>query len=143
MNPAMLLLSNIDINKVIKYAIIIIAIIIGLRYFKKYLKRRKNKQILSNLEQDINVRKISYPLSYYPLWANELFEAMDGAGTNEDVIYKIFGKLKTKDDVLQLITAFGVKDDETLTQWLVDDLGEDDRATLNRLLSDKNIDYQF
>ena len=122
---------------------IIVLIIIAFRYVKKYLKKRKNQQIINELDKDINVRELTYPLSYYPLWANELYEAMDGAGTNEDVIFKIFGKLQTKHDVLQLITAFGVKEDETLTQWLVDDLSDDDRATLNRLLSDKNINYQF
>jgi len=51
--------------------------------------------------------------------------------------------MKNKDDVLQLITSFGVKDGETLSQWIIGDLGDDEKATLNRLLSDKSINYQF
>ncbi len=144
MNPKLLALaSNLDVNKIIKYVIILIVVLIAIRYIKKYVKKHKNEQVVANLEQDIKVNKLSYPLSYYPLWADELFKAMDGMGTNEDVVFKIFGKLKTKDDVLQLITAFGVKKEETLTQWLVDDLSDDDRNALNRLMSDKNINYQF
>ena len=115
----------------------------GYHYLKKYIKNRKNKAVLNELDKDINVSKLSYQLSYYGIWANDLFTAMEGVGTDEDAIYDIFKKMQTKDDVLQLITAFGVEDEETLTQWIASELSTDERDTLNRLLSGKNINYQF
>lgn len=144
MNPALMAVaSNIDINKIIKIIVIIIAIVFGIRYIRKFIKKRKNQAALNELDKDINVSKLTYQLSYYGIWAKDLFNAMDGMGTNEQVIYDVFKKMQTKDDVLQLITAFGVEDEETLTQWIVSELGDSERATLNRLLSDKNINYQF
>jgi len=144
MNPALMAVaSNIDINKIIKIIVIIIAIVFGVRYIRKFIKKRKNQAILNELDKDINVSKLTYQLSYYGIWAKDLFNAMDGMGTNEQVIYDVFKKMQTKDDVLQLITAFGVEDEETLTQWIVSELGDSERATLNRLLTDKNINYQF
>ena len=144
MNPLLLATaSGIDIAKIIKIIVVIIAVIVGYRYLKKYLKKRKNQAVLSELDKDINVSKLSYQLSYYGIWAKDLFNAMDGVGTNEQVIYDVMKKMQSKDDVLQIITAFGVEDEETLTQWIVSELSTDERATLNRLLSDKNINYQF
>ena len=144
MNPALLkAASQIDINKIIKIIVIIIAVVVGYRYLKKYLKARKNRNVLNQLDKDINVNYLSYPLSYFGLWATDIYNAMEGIGTNEQVIYTVFGKLRTKDDVLQLITAFGVKDEQTLNQWIADDLSDGERETLNRLLTDKNINYQF
>lgn len=144
MNPALIAAtSGINISKIIKIIVIIIAVIVGYHYLKKYIKNRKNKAVLNELDKDINVSKLSYQLSYYGIWANDLFTAMEGVGTDEDAIYDIFKKMQTKDDVLQLITAFGVEDEETLTQWIASELSTDERDTLNRLLSDKNINYQF
>lgn len=144
MNPALMATaSSIDINKIIKILVIAIAVIVGYQYAKKYLKKRKNQAILNQLDKDINVSKLSYQLSYYGIWAKDLFNAMDGVGTNEQVIYDVFKKMQSKDDVLQIITAFGVEDEETLTQWIVSELGTAERDTLNRLLTDKNINYQF
>ena len=144
MNPALIAaVSKIDINKIIKIIVIIIAVIVGYHYIKKYIKKRKSQNVLNELDQDINVSKLTYQLSYYGIWAKDLYNAMEGMGTKEQVVYDVFKKMQTKDDVLQLITAFGVEDEETLTQWIVSDLSDDERATLNRLLSDKNINYQF
>ncbi len=144
MNPAiMAAASSIDITKIIKIVVVIVAVVVGYRYLKKYLKKRKNKAVLNELDKDINVSKLSYQLSYYGIWAKDLFNAMDGVGTNEQVIYDVMKKMQSKDDVLQLITAYGVEDEETLTQWIVSELSTGERDTLNRLLTDKNINYQF
>ena len=144
MNPALIsAVSQIDINKIIKIIVVIVAVIVGYHYIKKYIKKRKSKAVLNELDKDINVSKLTYELSYYGIWAKDLFNAMDGMGTNEQAIYDIFKKMQTKDDVLQLITAFGVEDEETLSQWIISELSSDERAVLNRLLTDKNINYQF
>ena len=144
MNPAMMAaLSKIDFNFIIKAGIVIIALIFGITLFNKIVYKNKNKKIIKDLDEDIVVNKLSYPLSYYGIWAADIYNAVEGMGTDEQAIFDVFKKMKNKDDILQLMTAFGVKDGETLSQWVIGDLGEDDKATLNRLLSDKNINYQF
>jgi hypothetical protein len=42
-------------------------------------------------------------------FANQLFNAMDNYGTNEDVIYDILNKLQKKDDFRKVYNAFGRK----------------------------------
>ena len=136
-------LSKIDFNFIIKAGIVIIALIFGIVLFNKIVYKSRNKKIIKDLDEDIVVNKLSYPLSYYGIWAEDIYNAVEGMGTNEQAIFDVFNKVKNKDDVLQLISSFGVKDGETLSQWIIGDLGDDDKATLNRLLSDKNINYQF
>jgi hypothetical protein len=135
--------SKIDINLIIKSLLVILALIFGIVIYKKILAKVKGTRVIKDLGQDIVTNNLSYPLSYYGIWAEDVYNAVEGMGTNEQAVFDIFKKLKNKDDVLQLITAFGIKDGETLSQWIIGDLGDDDKATLNRLLSDKNIDYQF
>ena len=135
--------SKIDFKVIFKAVVVIIAIIFGIRYLRKFLKKQKSQAILNQLDKDINVSNLSYPLSYYGLWAKDLYNAMEGIGTDEQSIYDIFKKLRSKDDILQIITAFGVEDEETLSQWIASELSQTERATLNRLLTDKNINYQF
>jgi hypothetical protein len=144
MNPALMqALSKIDFNFIIKAGIIILALIFGLVLYNKLVYKTRNKKIINDLEEDVEVNKLSYPLSYYGIWAADIYNAVEGMGTNEQAIFDVFKKMKNKDDVLQLMTAFGVKEGETLSQWVIGDLGDDDKATINRLLSDKNINYQF
>lgn len=142
-------MKNIDfvkhftLNNLVRIAIIIVVIMVVLHFGRKLYKNWRNQNIINNLEDDINVQRISYPLSYYPLWATDLFNAMDGVGTDEDTVFTIFNKMKTIEDVLQLISSFGVKSEQTLTQWISDDLGTDDRGTINSILASKSINYQF
>ncbi len=144
MNPAMMAaVSKIDINLIIKTIIVIIAFVFGITYLRKYLRKKKSQSLIKDLDKDVNISKLTYPISYYAIWTTDLLNAMKGIGTNEQAIYDVFKKLQSKDDVLQLITAFGVEDGETLTQWIIGELGDDEKATLNRLLNDKNINYQI
>ena len=144
MNPAMMAaVSKIDINLIIKTIIVIIAFVFGITYLRKYLRKKKSQSLIKDLDKDVNISKLTYPISYYAVWATDLLNAMKGVGTNEQAIYDVFKKLQSKDDVLQLITAFGVEDGETLTQWIIGELGDDEKATLNRLLNDKDINYQI
>jgi len=144
MNPALMAaLSKIDFNFIIKSGIVIIALIFGLIIYKDLRKRSSGKSAIKELDKDIDTNHLSYPRSYYGIWAQDVYRAVNGMGTDEQAVFDVFKKMKNKDDVLQLITSFGVKDGETLSQWLIGDLGEDDKETLNRLLSDKDINYQF
>lgn len=49
----------------------------------------------------------SYSPQQYSDFAQQLFVAMDGGGTNEEMISKILSKMKTFGDVLALIDSYG------------------------------------
>jgi hypothetical protein len=49
----------------------------------------------------------SYGAQQYLNYAESLFTAMDGVGTNENSIKRVMEQMKTYDDVLALIQAYG------------------------------------
>lgn len=94
---------------------------------------------------------LSYPLSQYMTWADQLETDMQYMGTYPDDIYSIMEKMKTNGDVLQLIKAFGKRDiyffgganNFTLPQALTDELSEGWITEINELFSSKGIVYRF
>lgn len=52
-------------------------------------------------------RKYSYTAEQYPEFADALEEAFDGAFTDNDRVKSIMEKMKTKGDVVALISAYG------------------------------------
>lgn len=51
----------------------------------------------------------TYSQSQYKTYADRLFEAMNGTGTDTDAITTVFSNMKNRGDVLNLIAAYGVK----------------------------------
>ena len=98
-----------------------------------------------NATSGFNVQKenLTFSISEYNSMANQLFNAMDGAGTNEDIIFSVFNKIQTKDDYNQLIKSFGVRSSTSWTSsfsgdllaWLSDELSSSDVKKLNNILS--------
>jgi hypothetical protein len=98
-----------------------------------------------NATSGFNVQKenLTFSISEYNSMANQLFNAMDGAGTNEDIIFSVFNKIQTKDDYNQLIKSFGVRSSTgilssfsgDLLTWLSDELSSSDVKKLNNILS--------
>lgn len=129
----------------IMITIAIIIIYLLYRVFRgQFTRIRQNIQDNTTLQEEIITGGgLTYKESEYKQFADRLFNAMDGVGTNEQAIYDVFGKMKTKADVLKLIAVYGVKDDETLSQWLYGDLSTSEIATVNNILSTQQIDYQF
>ena len=68
---------------------------------------------------------------------------MKGIGSDESAVYRVFASAKNDLDVLGIVKAFGVKDGETLGQWLTADLDEKEIKALNDLLARKGIKYRF
>lgn len=110
----------------------------------------------SNLNQDLATAAkkspLSYPLSQYDIWANQLKQAMFDWGTNEEAIFSVFSKMKNDADVLQLIKSFGVWKIEarygiplpfettgtaTLGEALIDELSSSDIGIINKTLASK------
>lgn len=98
-----------------------------------------------NATSGFNVQKenLTFSISEYNSMANQLFNAMDGAGTTEDIIFSVFNKIQTKDDYNQLIKSFGVRSSTSWTSsfsgdlltWLSDELSSSDVKKLNNILS--------
>jgi len=92
----------------------------------------------------------SYPLSQYNTWANNLYMAMNSTwydptswGTGEDTIIQIFEKLNNNADYLKLTEAYGTKDGNSLSEWLVDELSQSYIDQINSILSRKGIIYRI
>lgn len=107
----------------------------------------------------------SYSATQYESFALKLAEAMNGCGTTESSLTQVFSAMKNKADVLALISAFGVRfyqpcaatqpisyaryifDDKlfggNLQTWLEYDLSSGEIKKINKLLSEKSIDFQF
>jgi len=98
-------------------------------------------------------------------FSSSLVQAMNGCGTDENMIYGVFSKMKNEADVYLLIKQFGVRyytpcpasnpvsyakfliDDKAfggdLATWLSYDLTSSEIGKINSILSGKKIKYQF
>jgi len=96
----------------------------------------------------------TYSESQFNGWADSLYTAMDGFGTDEDTIKSVFHYMQNKADVLKLIKSFGIRkrvynafvvagDDLNLNQWLTEEVTTETLAEINNELKTKNINYTF
>jgi len=91
----------------------------------------------------------SYSDTQYKLGEDTIYSAINNSrwspegGTDEEAIYRVFNSLKNSADLLKLISAFGVRDDESLAAALRDDLDSEEMQKINQILSSKNIAYSF
>ncbi len=142
-----LLLSVLTNKKVIIYSLIAVMIVVALYFLRKeykaYQKRKEAKNQLDQIENDTRKSNLTHPLSSYGIWADSIKEAMQGMWENEEAVYSVFRNMNTRDDVLRLITEFGVFKDMTLTQWIVKYFNDNEKEIVNRILIDKDIDYKF
>lgn len=83
--------------------------------------------------------KPSYTSDKYLLWADRLEYAMDGSGTDEQIIYNVYRYMKNDADMVKLNQAFGIRDDATLNQWIKGDVDIEIIAELNKQLREKGI----
>ena len=97
----------------IKYGIPILAIGIGVIVIKKRLKRNpdgtSSKVAPSLKDTVIQKNNLTITTSDAALFANTLYGAMQDIGTDEETIYSTIEKINTKDDMLLVIKAFGMK----------------------------------
>ena len=142
--------SKIKVHKVVKIAILVIFLIIAFRIampqLKKLLgmlKKSDEKKHVEELEESIDLKELTYPVSQYGIWADSLYTAMNGLGTDEQAIYDVFSEMRSNNDVAQLVVSFSVREDETLSQWLIGDLSDSEKKTVRKILSDRNITYNI
>jgi len=137
------------------FIIVIVAVIIWVtwNYFdaqKDLLKSRiKNKAEIDKLK-DIGI-KPTYPESKYKGWGDVLYKAMNGPGTDEDVIVKIISYQKNDADFIELNKGFGLRkssygyfsDPTDLSSWFKDELATSLIKQINAQLKRQGITKQF
>lgn len=111
----------------------------GLDFTKEY---NKKKQAMNP----------SYTVTQYKVFADTLFDAFSGPGTDEERVKSVFQKMKNDLDVLELIKAYGTRDGGTywyspkmtLIEQIPYDLTDSDIATyVNLPLRSNGVTYQF
>ena len=124
----------------------VIAIVIVFKYKdikNLIMDKAANQKLVDEANTTIKVEDISITQDQFHTYAQKLYKAMKGAGTDEKAIYEVFEAMNSRSDVQQLIKTFGVKDGENLAEWLYDDLSAGDIEHINAILATKSINYQF
>ncbi len=97
----------------IKIGVPLVAIGVGVILFKRMFKKNPDgtsSQVAPSLKDTvIQKENLTITPSDSALFANTLYGAMLDFGTDEKTIYSIIEKVSTKDDMLLVIKAFGMK----------------------------------
>ena len=100
-----------------------------------------------NAANEINVSGLSYELSVYDQAANKIYEAVSGIFTDEQAVYSEISRLRSKDDILQLIKAFGNRGfwgfKGTFTEWIYQSMSAGEIEQINTILSRNKIDFKL
>ena len=125
--------------------ILFVVVVFFIIYFgvKKVKKDNEEKSYQNELDKQINPSKLTHTELEFKSMAEMLYTAMKGPGTDEKAIYSVFEKLKTEDDYLKLCSAFGIRDNEKLGQWITGDMNAGERKKLNNILSGNGISAKF
>jgi len=138
-------------KRALAFGIVCLVIVILFFVFKNQITNLIQKiKLKNNANQELNEEiagggNLSYTQSQFVSFANKLYDSMKGLGTDRDTIRYVFNCMQTKADVLKLVQVFGVRDGETLSQWLKGDSWwfKNIIKEINQILSKKGIDYQF
>lgn len=102
-----------------------------------------NQKLVDDLNSEIASDQITLTQAQFNSYASTLYMAMKGPGTAENKIYEVFRNLSSRSDVLQLIKTFGIKNGESLNDWLNEDLSANEVDKINQILSGNGINYKF
>jgi hypothetical protein len=139
-------------DKYVKYGLIACGLYVGYKIIQFFVGSSTSVAAATNEVKTLTSKgvKPTYPDSSYTQWASSIVSAgFNTLGTNEQAIYAIFRKMMNDLDVAKLIVAFGNQRVEfsfqtaPLGAWLASELDSDELATVNKILSDKKIKYQF
>jgi len=138
------------IEKVLILGGSIFGIIVVARNSKKLIEYIKAKREGDTYESDADKLidkgvKPTYMDSQYIIFANALYSAMNGWGTDEIAVGKIMYKMKNDLDVNKLINAYGKKEGEDLSSWFTAefDAEEDKDMYVNAPLRANKIKTRF
>lgn len=125
---------------------VVVVFVIGYYFYKSTTKLddvRSSNEVIEKANKEIDASQITLTKVQLQTICEKLYDAMDGLGTDIDSVYDAIGMANTRSDVLSIIATFGVKDGESLSEWLYGDLSQKEINHLNSILASKNINYQF
>lgn len=142
------------------YIIIGVAIVVIVAAALVIRRKRKSEKNLKVIEEEVVQGNLSYDASQYAVFADALESCLSDKGltaglygVNQKGVYEVFRKMKTDDDVKQLIVAFGTREfrkaytfgkhDCTLPQALSLLMTTGEIREINEILKENNINYQF
>ncbi len=118
--------------------------------------KQENIQAKNELDNLIKIGiKPTYSESQYSSYANTLWSAMNGYGTDEDIIMRVFANLKNDADFVSLSAAYGTRTISsglgnpepnyrgTLSCALASELSNSKIKDINKSMSKKGIKYKF
>lgn len=150
-------LKNLTVGKVVALLLLLGVVVLVFVLAKKKIKSFVSEvQQKNRLEEQIAARveatgeTPSYIDSEYETFANSIYNAVKGAGTDEDAVCRVLDKMKNDADMLKLEMAFGIRDGMDLRQWIRDDFSTTSFLwmtmtvnDLNSTLNKRGISYQF
>lgn len=152
---------------IIKGVVILIGVVVVYKVAKNLIEKTKLDPTTRDSSQeqegwnqsfivDANVAKPTLTNTQLKSFANTIFRAMDGYGTDEDAIVGVFKNIKNNADFSGLNTAWGKREissgrfnpapnltNATLAEAMTDELSRYWIDLINKDLSKKNIKYQF
>jgi len=116
--------------------VVLIILIVGLKWL---ISKIKGDALVKESKESVKTRNLSYDDFEYELMASSIFNAANGAGTDEKAIYRNLKKLKNIDDWKRLISVYNVdEDDFNLVSRLIYELNESEQEEVNKILSKFN-----
>jgi hypothetical protein len=115
-----------------------IVVYVSYRIFTK--KSPEEATLEASIQQlPVDTTKVTVSTVDLNTLASQLYGAMKGVGTDEDAIFEVFNKIKSKDDLHALIRTFGIRDDEDLRLWLKGELSSDDLLVIKSIFDDLGV----
>lgn len=146
-------MPDIDTNKLIKYGsyallalLVIIVIVAAIKIVKKFLGNELTEAQQKHINSlEIVENELTVPTSEVNSLVAKLKTAFGSYGwaTDEDAVYDVFNALNSRSDLLNLINAFGVYEDHTLSEWMNEELNRKELAHVQEILASKGIVYTF
>ena len=133
-------------------AAVVIAIIIVIAVKWQQLKAWiQTKQYEKTIDEQITKSELTLTTAQAQGIADKMYAAMNGAGTDEEVLYSAFESIETYSDLMLVIKCFGnrkgswswFRSESSLMQWIADDCSAKEIARINAILTSKNINFTF
>lgn len=139
----MMKLTSKTIMIIAAVVVAIIILILVMRRSAKLKDVKSSNEVIDKANKEIVTSDLTLTNVQLGTICQKLYDAMDGWGTDTDAIYSAFSAANTRSDILAIIATFGVRDGETLAEWLYGDLSGSEIMHLNNVIASKGINYTF
>ena len=142
-------------DRIITGSIIVIGGYLLYKIFKKpEIKTPSNQEIEATIGGQVGTTT-SLDTAKFKEIADKMFDAMSGWGTNLNVLYNNFALMKTNDDLMALIAAYGIREIPSgklnpvpdfggnLPEAIANELSQGEIDNINTILSKNTVTIRF